>query len=73
MFSPWDSAVLPAHPLHLQLALLHDPLQADRVSMPDLRLELVLVSSPKAFVLTTSTKPPDLNEKSTCQAQKESF
>ena len=35
-FSPWDGAVLPAHPLNLQLALVDDLLQADRISMPDL-------------------------------------
>ena len=34
--SPGHSAVLPAHPLHLQLALVDDLLQADRVSVPDL-------------------------------------
>ena len=66
MFSPWDSAVLPAHPLNLQLALVDDLLQADRISMPDLSHRIVLVSSLKSFVLplnelfpilTTSTKP----------------
>ena len=33
---PWDCSVLPAHPLHLQLALVDDLLQADRVPVTNL-------------------------------------
>ena len=46
---PGDSAVLPAHPLHLQLALVDDLLQAHRVSVPNLTTRRGVRTREKVF------------------------